>query len=407
MSIKSNYILIALLLLIISVPAQESRQSNLADLITQIRNALPPSGSYGFVVPTETEKEDFRAVVQKILAGDYAEADTLAQPLGYRLYEWQDTGFANRIFYVLMEPTANVSGGVEKGWGTYFFYPEGFNHTVIEVPHPYWDTNTWKVGFYAIRWIQPKYFLMAGTHRYANGSDPAPADVAHNTMNMFYVVHQEVAPLCVHSMQVHGYSRNSNPNYANYPDVVISNGSSNPTPILTTLANFIESAGYTAGVFNGSNYVYLGATTNTEGQWSRANGLSFIHVELEYFIRSSQPEWENILDAFYYTFYAPLALPGEHKSVSGFQLLGNYPNPFNPETRIRFSVNKTEPVRLRIFNPAGQTIYQSSYGTVPAGVHELSWNGRNLNNQPAGSGVYFYQVEAGTERATGKMIKIE
>lgn len=71
-----------------------------------------------------------------------------------------------------------------------------------------------------------------------------------------------------------------------------------------------------------------------------------------------------------------------------FELMPNYPNPFNPETTIRYQTAKPAFVEIAIYNPAGQrvrTLYRSSQ---PAGSHSVVWDGRIDSGQTAVSGVY-------------------
>ncbi|UCF65690.1 MAG: T9SS type A sorting domain-containing protein [bacterium] len=368
--------------------SQEIRYGNLYYLIFQIRNAMPGENSYTFLVPTTTQMDSFRTMTQHVINQNYTVADSFAQKLGYVLYEWYDTAMDSTRYYLLMEPNANVSGGVELGWGTFIFYPEGEEQVIIEVPHPYFDTNTWRVGFVAFQRLSNRYFLMAGTHRYANGTNPRPADVAHNTQNMFHVIHEEVSPLSHHALQVHGFNINNHPGY---PDVILSNGTPNPGQILDSLAQEFMTEGYTVGIFDGINYASLGATTNTQGQFSNAHGYSFIHMELEYFIRASTSQWEKVVDALSRIFTIPLAiLPWESLDrVKNFILSPGYPNPFN--NSVRFTIRIVKPVKIAavVYNTLGQKIRTLNKSWISAGLYSVSWDGVDEYQQPVSSGIYY------------------
>jgi len=69
--------------------------------------------------------------------------------------------------------------------------------------------------------------------------------------------------------------------------------------------------------------------------------------------------------------------------------LANYPNPFNPETRIVFSLPGKGYVRLTIFNTLGQQIAEPARGLFAAGPHEIVWHAGEQS-----SGIYFYRLEA-------------
>ena len=75
------------------------------------------------------------------------------------------------------------------------------------------------------------------------------------------------------------------------------------------------------------------------------------------------------------------------------KLIGNYPNPFNPETTISFSVTQTSSfVTINVFNIKGQKIKQLEIINLELGINEVIWDGKNNNNQPVASGIYFYQL---------------
>jgi hypothetical protein len=89
-------------------------------------------------------------------------------------------------------------------------------------------------------------------------------------------------------------------------------------------------------------------------------------------------------------------------------LLGNYPNPFNPVTKIKLSVSETAtPVSVKVYNIKGQLVRSLFQGNLNSGYHNLEWNGRDNNNQPAGSGVYFYRVQIGEYSSMNKMLMLK
>jgi Ca-activated chloride channel family protein len=86
-------------------------------------------------------------------------------------------------------------------------------------------------------------------------------------------------------------------------------------------------------------------------------------------------------------------------------LQGNYPNPFNPSTSIRFSVNG--PIKghavLRIYNLRGQVIRTLGAYVNGPGTYEITWNGRDDDNHPVASGMYFYMLDVADHLLSGKM----
>ena len=85
----------------------------------------------------------------------------------------------------------------------------------------------------------------------------------------------------------------------------------------------------------------------------------------------------------------------------------NYPNPFNPETTISFSlVKNAKNTEIEIYNLKGQKVRAWHFDNLTTGSHSVTWNGTDSNNQPVSSGVYFYKfkTESGNYSSTKKML---
>jgi FlgD Ig-like domain len=85
----------------------------------------------------------------------------------------------------------------------------------------------------------------------------------------------------------------------------------------------------------------------------------------------------------------------------------NFPNPFNPSTEILFQLPCSGIVDLNIYNSRGQHIKSLYNGFLPAGEHSLFWNGKNDKELQLASGIYHYQITAGKNQTTGKMLMIK
>jgi hypothetical protein len=70
------------------------------------------------------------------------------------------------------------------------------------------------------------------------------------------------------------------------------------------------------------------------------------------------------------------------------------PNPATPETAIRFSLCRAGHARLAIYDVQGREVVRLLDGARPAGEQATAWNGRDQDQQPVPSGVYFYRLEA-------------
>lgn len=95
----------------------------------------------------------------------------------------------------------------------------------------------------------------------------------------------------------------------------------------------------------------------------------------------------------------PFSTAETSETLSNFTLLGNYPNPFNPETTIRFALAEASLVKLEIFDVSGCLVTRLVNGWRDAGAHEVTFNGSKL-----ASGVYIYRLTAGEFNASGKMM---
>jgi hypothetical protein len=86
-----------------------------------------------------------------------------------------------------------------------------------------------------------------------------------------------------------------------------------------------------------------------------------------------------------------------------FALHANYPNPFNPMTKISFSLPEAQKVELSVYSLDGRKVATLINGTQSAGLHEVVWMGRDDAGRTAASGTYFYRINAGPYSSVHKM----
>ncbi|MBN2461632.1 MAG: T9SS type A sorting domain-containing protein [Candidatus Cloacimonetes bacterium] len=89
------------------------------------------------------------------------------------------------------------------------------------------------------------------------------------------------------------------------------------------------------------------------------------------------------------------------------QLLGNYPNPFNPETKIAFNLEKESRVTLEIFNIKGELVRTLISIRLNAGYHELVWNGKDDKGAGQPSGIYYCRFSADNYQKMQKMTLLQ
>ena len=72
----------------------------------------------------------------------------------------------------------------------------------------------------------------------------------------------------------------------------------------------------------------------------------------------------------------------------------NFPNPFNPKTRIDYSLEREADVRLSIYDATGRLVKVLFEGNLPAGEHGQEWNGVDAGGNASASGTYFARLQA-------------
>ena len=92
---------------------------------------------------------------------------------------------------------------------------------------------------------------------------------------------------------------------------------------------------------------------------------------------------------------------------SEFALLDNYPNPFNPETKISFQIPEPARVKLTIYNLHGQKVMTLVNEYRGPGKYVETWSGKDEFGRTVPSGVYVYRLEAGQYVVSNKMLHNE
>jgi len=94
---------------------------------------------------------------------------------------------------------------------------------------------------------------------------------------------------------------------------------------------------------------------------------------------------------------------GHEPAPHSFRILGNYPNPFNPETNIILSVDKESTLNLKIHSLSGALVREMFLGRFQSGTYSFNWDGKDQLSNSVPSGVYIYRFEAGLYSQVGKM----
>lgn len=222
-----NSIVLALLSVSCVRAASVSQTADIRTYLNAI--SIPGANSETFVPPGDSDIATWRRAVDALLTAQYAQAATIADPLGYDVVKVTDSGRA-KAYYVLRERSAT-----SRGLGTYVYNPSACRMISLHVPHASADANTKPEAIALFAELNAVTLLIAGTHRCANADASACdgnttacgasgkfriSDVAHYTQNFFEPAHEEVIKNIpgVISVAIHGEGTTRS------PDVLISNG---------------------------------------------------------------------------------------------------------------------------------------------------------------------------------------
>ncbi len=89
------------------------------------------------------------------------------------------------------------------------------------------------------------------------------------------------------------------------------------------------------------------------------------------------------------------------------ELSGNFPNPFNPTTAIKFGLPEDGYVQINIYSIDGQKVRTLVNRQVSKGYHQVVWDGRNESGQPVSGGLYFYELKTENKRILKKMLLVK
>ncbi len=141
-----------------------------------------------------------------------------------------------------------------------------------------------------------------------------------------------------------------------------------------------------------------------EGQGSVSHQTDYTFIDklvlngITYYYRLAD---RNINGAI--TYHTVVNATPNYKEVDKFSLYNNYPNPFNPETTIKFDIptinNTLSHIKLGIYNSLGQLVSNLYEGSISGGSYEVKWNAGNLS-----SGIYYISFQSNDYNKTQKMI---
>ncbi len=137
---------------------------------------------------------------------------------------------------------------------------------------------------------------------------------------------------------------------------------------------------------------------NGNGTSTKSHEYSYVDGNLEsgnYSYRLKQVDFNG---SYEYSNVVEASINAPNK----FELAQNFPNPFNPTTKISFSVPSNSNVKLTVYNLLGQEITTLVNGFMKAGSHTVEFNATNMN-----SGLYFYKLESNGLTQVKKMMLLK
>ncbi len=152
-------------------------------------------------------------------------------------------------------------------------------------------------------------------------------------------------------------------------------------------ADFVPGAGNLVG--------QLDETWYFDGDWSWDSGYCYKISAFD--INGNESEYASFLQGNLTGDELPAAPAASFLSQ-------NFPNPFNPITKIVFGLAEPAAVRLRVYDAAGHLVRSLIDETMPAGRYAETWDGRDTRGSTVASGVYFYRLDAGAFTETRKMV---
>ncbi len=179
-------------------------------------------------------------------------------------------------------------------------------------------------------------------------------------------------------------------------------------------AGQLENAGERLTLINLAGDTLLSLRYNDKSPWPEqadGTGYSMVARDLDGDGDPSQPGYWTISGNIH-------GSPGADDAASAidasrfaqpqsFDLEQNYPNPFNSATQIQYTLEKEVNVSVKVYNVAGRLVTNLVNKKQLPGKYSIQWEGRDWQDKPVSSGIYFYQIKAGSYSQTRKMILVK
>ncbi|MFH1941735.1 MAG: T9SS type A sorting domain-containing protein, partial [bacterium] len=176
--------------------------------------------------------------------------------------------------------------------------------------------------------------------------------------------------------------------------------------------DFLKASGIgTAAVTLAPKKLFINGNVNVSYQINDKDTGIGLENALIKMVHNSNPSinFEKNTDSNGYALIENVPTPVEHNPFvpTGYDLMQNFPNPFNPTTTLEFYTGKHGYADLTIFDELGRHVKTLVSKELPAGKHTLQWGGLDKFGRGTSAGMYFARLTAGDFTETIKLIKTD
>lgn len=133
-----------------------------------------------------------------------------------------------------------------------------------------------------------------------------------------------------------------------------------------------------------------------------------VHINFWKFNDPPESDQEVIIDEFTFIPEGGVsAIPEDVPASRVGYLSAAWPNPFNPHTTINYAIEKGGHVEITVYDALGRHVRTLVNNFVPAGEHDVVWNGRSDAGGPVSSGVYLYRLRTDDIVETNKLVLLK
>ncbi|MFH1866011.1 MAG: M14 family zinc carboxypeptidase [Candidatus Eisenbacteria bacterium] len=177
---------------------------------------------------------------------------------------------------------------------------------------------------------------------------------------------------------------------------------------------------------SGYDFCLVEVSTNGGGNWTQAASYSGllsdwaeVTIDLDPYLGTSDFKVRFILDSDGWVqkdgwyvddvhVFADQPTGVDDGTVPSMVAVGNYPNPFNPKTNVRYAVPGAAPVDLAVYDVSGRLVRTLVHvSSHEAGSHSVSWDGRDERGVDVAAGVYFARLTVDARSASSKMVLLK